>query len=102
MWQKFADWCNGRQIDPIRPAVTQVADYLMYLFSVKQFSPRSIGLYRTAVASTIKNSGGEDFGHNAYLSAMIRGFMIQRPPKRKLVPQWSLTLVLRRLREAPF
>ena len=58
VWQKFADWCNGRQIDPIRPAVTQVANYLMYLFTVKQFSLRSIGLYRTAVASTIKNSGG--------------------------------------------
>ena len=33
---------------------------------------------------------------------MIRHFMLERPPTRKLVPQWSLTLVLRVLREAPF
>ena len=33
---------------------------------------------------------------------MIKHFMVEKPPIRKLVPQWSLALVLRVLREAPF
>ena len=33
---------------------------------------------------------------------MIRHFLIQRPPKQTPLPQWSLSLVLRALREPPF
>ena len=33
---------------------------------------------------------------------MIRNFLIERPPTRILVPQWSLSLVLRGLQAPPF
>ena len=101
-WQKFSDWCNGRKINPLNINESQLADFLLHLFTIKKFAPRSIAVYRTAISATIKNLGGEDFGHNSRLSAMIKHFMVERPPTRKLVPQWSLSLVLRALREPPF
>ena len=101
-WQKFSDWCNGRKINPLNINESQLADFLLHLFTIKKFAPRSIAVYRTAISATIKNLGGENFGHNSRLSAMIKHFMVERPPTRKLVPQWSLSLVLRALREPPF
>ena len=101
-WRKFVDWCDGRQINSVAVTCSQLADFLLFLFREKQFSPKTIAVYRTAIAATIRGLGGEDFGHNPILSAMIRNFMIEKPPKRVTTPQWSLSLVLRVLQAAPF
>jgi hypothetical protein len=30
-WAIFCDWCSGRDIDPVRVNVQQLADFLVYL-----------------------------------------------------------------------
>ena len=70
-WQKFSDWCNERKINPLIANASQIADFLLFLFREKKFASRSIAVYRTAISSTIKNLGGEDFGYNGSLSAMM-------------------------------
>ena len=35
MWSIFSDWCRGREIDPINPPVMDVANFLVFLFEVK-------------------------------------------------------------------
>jgi hypothetical protein len=31
-WAIFCDWCSGRDIDPVRVPVQQLADFLVYLY----------------------------------------------------------------------
>ena len=101
-WERFCDWCQRRQIDPIHITTRDFADFLLDLFNVKKFAVKTIMVYRAAIASTIKSTGGKDFGQDKVLSSMIRHFHIKRPPKPISVPQWNLALVLRVLEKAPF
>ena len=35
----FSDWCVGREIDPFKISVQQLADFLVFLFEVKGLAP---------------------------------------------------------------
>ena len=38
----FSDWCVGREIDPFKISVQQLADFLVFLFEVKGLAPSTI------------------------------------------------------------
>ena len=38
-WTIFSDWCVGREIDPFKISVQQLADFLVFLFEVKGLAP---------------------------------------------------------------
>ena len=103
-WAIFYDWCSGRDIDPVRVTVQQLADFLVYLFEIKQLVPSTITGkgYRSAIGRTISLLGGPDFGQNEYISLLVRSFSLERPKQNKLVPQWNLGLVLAALNSPPF
>jgi hypothetical protein len=101
-WVIFCDWCCGRDIDPVRVTVQQLADFLVYLFEIKQLVPSTIKGYRSAIGRTISLLGGPDFGQNEYISLLVRNFSLERPKQNKLDPQWNLGLVLATLNSPPF
>ena len=101
-WAIFCDWCSGRDIDPVRVTVQQLADFLVYLFEIKRLVPSTIKGYRSAIGRTISLLGGPDFGQNEYISLLVRSFSLERPKQNKLVPQWNLGLVLAALNSPPF
>ena len=101
-WAIFCDWCSGRDIDPVRVTVQQLADFLVYLFEIKRLVPSTIKGYRSAIGRTISLLGGPDFGLNEYISLLVRSFSLERPKQNKLVPQWNLGLVLAALNSPPF
>ena len=101
-WAIFCDWCSGRDIDPVRVTVQQLADFLVYLFEIKRLVPSTIKGYRSAIGRTISLLGGPDFGQNEYISLLVRSFSLERPKQNKLVPQWNLGLVLAALNSPSF
>ena len=38
-WTIFSDWCVGREIDPFKISVQQLADFLVFLLEVKGLAP---------------------------------------------------------------
>ena len=77
--------------------------FFMFLFNVKQLNPRTIKGYRSAISSTISSCGSRtEFAHSAELASLIRSFQLERPPRRKVAPQWNLSLVLQALLKPPF
>jgi hypothetical protein len=38
-WTIFSDWCVGREIDPFKISVQQLANFLVFLFEVKGLAP---------------------------------------------------------------
>ncbi|XP_071161220.1 serine-rich adhesin for platelets-like [Mytilus edulis] len=101
-WSIFCTWCLSKQINPLSVTVQQLADFFLYLFEEKGYSPSTIKGYRSAIARTISLSGGSDFGDNEFLSLMIKNFCLNRPRQRRLVPSWDLGLVLKVLQFSPF
>ena len=101
-WAILCNWCSGRDIDPVRVTVQQLAVFLVYLFEIKQLVPSTIKGYISAIGMTISLLGGSEFGQNEYISLLVRGFSLERPKQNKLVPQWNLGLVLDSLSSPPF
>jgi hypothetical protein len=76
-WTIFSDWCVGREIDPFKISVQQLADFLVFLFEVKGLAPSTVKGYRSAISRTIHISGGEDFGNNQFISLLVRNFSLE-------------------------
>ena len=51
--------------------------------------------YRPAINSTISSCGSRsEVTNSAEITSLIHSLQIERPPKRKIAPQWNLSLVL--------
>ena len=52
-WSIFCSWCLSKQIDPLNITAQQLAEFLLYLFEDKGYTPSTIKCYRSAIARTI-------------------------------------------------
>ena len=79
-----------------------MADFLVYLFDENK-ALATIASYRTAIGAIHSGfSDGSSVSSSVHLSRLLRSFFLSRPPKRTLVPSWSLPAVLRALAKPPF
>ena len=101
-WNTWMDWCLQREMDPIDPTVTSMADFLIFLFEEKKLLPSSIKGYRSAIASTLKHFTSVDFSSHPVLSDVIRSMDLEKPAVSRVVPHWDLALVLNSLKKSPF
>ena len=101
-WQIFRDWANQRKIHPIQATPQIVADFLIFLFSVKKCQVSTIKGYRSTISNTFKYKTGYDFGSHPVLSELIKSFAKQTPVDRPLAPKWDLAFVLSHMCKAPF
>jgi hypothetical protein len=95
-WSIFCSWYLSKQIDRLSMTAQQLAEFFLYLFEDKGYTPSTIKGYKSAIARTIHLSGGPDFGSDEFLSLMFTNFCIERPKQRRLVPAWDLGVVLLR------
>ena len=103
-WKIFSNWCVERKIDPRRPSLGKVADFLIYLFEVRKCAPSTIKGYRSALSNTLKFGGGTGgkIGSDFTISELIRHFDRVRPATRFISPKWNLSCVLWSLTKAPY
>ena len=47
-WAIFVKWCDSHKVDFRSPSVTQIADFLLYLFKERKLQPSTLEGYRTA------------------------------------------------------
>ena len=101
-WRIFCDWCGERQIDPLKASVQVIADFLLMLFRERNLAPGTIAGYRSALASVFSFLGRQEVSSSSSLSALIRGFNLDRPRVKQLAPHWNLAFVLDSLTRAPY
>ena len=83
------------------PPVKSVADFLMYLFEVKNLQPSTIDGYRSAIADKLGDTTF-NISKDGNLTRLLDSFHRDRPKGRRGVPSWNLSLVLHQLTKAPF
>jgi hypothetical protein len=96
------DWAERGQVDPCDPLVPQLCDFLMFLTQEKQFSQGTVKSYRSAICTTIRQSGGPDLSVNPILRELVNSLKVNAPMTAPKVPQWDIYLVLEALKGPPF
>ena len=94
-------WCITNQVDFRSPPVNSVADFLLYLFEVKNLQPSTIDGYRSAIADKLGNTT-VNISKDENLTRLLDSFHRDRPKGRRGIPSWNLSLVLHQLTKAPF
>ena len=100
-WSIFTKWCSANQVDFKSPPLKAVADFLLYLFEVKNLQPSTIDGYRSAIADKLGNIT-LNVGKDENLTRLLDSFHRDRPKGRRGIPSWNLSLVLHQLTKAPF
>jgi hypothetical protein len=65
-WSIFCSWCLSKRIDPLSITAQKLAEFFLYLFEDKGYTPSTIRGYRSTIARTIHLSGGPDFGSDEF------------------------------------
>ena len=100
-WSIYEKWCQEHKMDITLSTVQQVAEFLNYLFTVKNLKPATISGYRTAIADSL-GSEGESISKSSELNRLIASFARDRPKPNSSIPTWDLSLVLLALTKGPF
>ena len=93
-------WCEERHIDPTSATIPNIADFFMYLHSVRKCKPNTISGYKSAISLIHKDSAR--ISSNSDLCSLIKGLFNLNPAVRHLTPNWNLPLVLLVLTKHPF
>lgn len=101
-WAVFLAWCGERGVDPLSATVPVIADFFLYLFSVRKLAPHTIAAYRSALAGVFRPILHLDLGTDHQLGALLKSFYIERPRSAVQFPKWNLALVLRSLTKGPY
>ncbi|CAC5388245.1 Probable 18S rRNA (guanine-N(7))-methyltransferase,18S rRNA (guanine-N(7))-methyltransferase RID2 [Mytilus coruscus] len=96
----FDSWCQERSINPSTSTVPEIAEFLMFLHTVKNCKPSTLAGYKSAIA--LIHSSKDRISINMDLSNLIKGLYNINPPIRQLAPNWDLSLVLLVLTKTPF
>ena len=100
-WSIFTKWCISNQVDFKSPPLNSVADFLLYLFEVKNLQPSTIDGYRSAIADKLGNATF-NISKDDNLTRLLDSFHRDRPKGRRGIHSWNLSLVLHQLTKAPF
>ena len=100
-WAIFTKWCISNQVDFKSPPLNSVADFLLYLFEVRNLQPSTIDGYRSAIADKLGNTTF-NISKDDNLTRLLDSFHRDRPRGCRGIPSWNLSLVLHQLTKAPF
>ena len=100
-FRKFSCWCHERDINPYLASLANCADFLTGLFD-KGLQYRTINGYRSMLSSVLAPVENIPLGQHPFIIRLLKGVFNERPPMKRLVPEWDLFLVLGCLKAAPF
>lgn len=100
-FRSFCSWCSEQQIDPYTASLKDCVNFLTYKYH-KGAAYRTIAGYRSMMSSVLPPVDRFPVGQHPYVIRLLRGVYNERPPEKRLVPEWDLLLVLGMLKETPF
>ena len=102
-WRRFASWCAENNLHPLRLSSPQLANFFIELFEVDKLQPITIKGYRAAISRVYKLIGASwSPGTDLFLTELLKNFSLERPATNRLLPKWSLEVVLDFLNSSEF
>ena len=100
-WTIYGQWCSQNKVDITSATIPQEAEFLNYLFTIKNLKPATITGYRTVIADSL-GSQGEVISKSLELNRLIASFTRHGRNQNRSIPTWDLSLVLLGLTKPPF
>ena len=100
-YRVFCRWCDGVKKHPSEASLEDVLRFLQHLFD-KGLQYRTICVYRSMLSNVLPPVRGVKMGEVSQVVRFLKGVFNSRPPKKTLVPDWDLPLVLDVLSAPPF
>ena len=100
-WSIFELWCQQNKVVSAEPSISDIAEFLNHLFTVKNLKPATIAGYRTAISDHLGPFGLE-VSKSIHLNRLLASFYRDKPIHNRGIPSWDLSLVLMALTKAPF
>ena len=97
----FHSWCCARKVEPYAASLVYVSEFLTYLFE-KGLQFHTIAGYRSMLSVILSPVDGFKVGQHPDILLLIKGVFNSRPPKKRLVSKWDLSVVLKALQKEPF
>ena len=102
-WRVYCNWCEERNFDPLQTSSIELSEFLLHLHENVELATTTIEGYRSAISNTIKAVKEDvDLGKDISLTSLISNFNRDKNKKKTRIPPWNLSLVLRKLNQAPF
>ena len=102
-WSRLAGWCAENNLHPLRLSSPQLANFFIELFEKDNLQPITIKGYRAAISRVYKLTGATwNPGTDMFLSELLKNFSLERPTTNRLLPKWSLEVVLEYLNSDEF
>ena len=99
-WGKFNSWCGERELDPISTPITEILNFLSYLYdSGLEYS--TINGYRSALSFYRAPIDGFKVGEHPDICKLVKGISRERPPLPKYVHIWDVEKVLNFINNMP-
>lgn len=100
-WKYFSIWCSERNLDPLGCSVNNILEFLQGLL----VTGRSVSTLRGYVATMSAYKGkidGMTVGTHHLIIAFLKGAKRLHPPRKCVIPQWDLNLVLTSVCSPPY
>ena len=86
-------WCIERSYDPFSGPITNVVNFLAYLFK-EGYQYSSINSYRSAISSVHEKVEGHNVGQHPLVTRLLKGIFHDRPPLPRYSGTWNVQNVL--------
>ena len=100
-FKQFSMWCTERKVDPFLASLNDCADFLTSLFQ-RGLKYRTVNGYRSMLSSFMPPIDNCPIGQHSYIIRLFKGVFNERPPVKRLIPNWDLSFILDCLKEDPF
>ena len=94
-------YCRKDKINPLNASDAVIADYLVYLFEVKNLLVNTIKVHRAAISSVVKHLRPEVL-NSTTLKDLVHRLELERPRVKRVYPKFDLGLVLQQFLKPPF
>ena len=95
--RKWNNFCIERQIDCVKPNVTEVLDFLTYLFD-EGLGYSALNTARSALSQIIVWKGYCTIGSHPWVTRFLRAVYNLRPPVPRYKDTWDVAVLLHKLR----
>ena len=100
-FRQFNSWCVEHKTDTYSASLVNCAEFLTFLYE-KGLKYRTINGYRSMLSSVLAPNGNIPVGQHPHIIRLLKGIFNERPPLKRLVPEWDLLVILGCLKEKPF
>lgn len=92
-WKRWSCWCSKRKINPISAPINEILIFLTDCFNSGS-AYRTLNVLRSAISSTHSKIDGYLIGQHPFVTQLLRGALLTRPPQPRYTQTWDVDAVL--------